>query len=98
MGSSGWLLIRGEYGHDIIDELLHLDGEVVVDKPGYGAFYQTDIEIMLRTGGFTQLVLTGVTTDICVHYTLKGAVDRGFDCATVSVPVLHITLNYTNQR
>ncbi len=83
-GPLGRLLIRGEYGHDIIDELQPAPGEVVVDKPGYGAFYQTDLELLLRASGIENLVLTGVTTDVCVHSTLREAVDRGFNCITVS--------------
>lgn len=83
-GPLGRLLIRGEYGHDIIDELQPAPGEVVVDKPGYGAFYQTDLELLLRADGIEHVVLTGVTTDVCVHSTLREAVDRGFSCITVS--------------
>lgn len=83
-GPLGRLLIRGEFGHDIIDELKPAPGEVIVDKPGYGAFYQTDLELLLRASGIEHLVLTGVTTDVCVHSTLREAVDRGFDCTTVA--------------
>lgn len=83
-GPIGRLLIRGEYGHEIIDELQPAQGDIVIDKPGYGAFYQTDLEIILRAQGIENLVLTGVTTDICVHSTLREAVDRGFSCTTVS--------------
>jgi nicotinamidase-related amidase len=82
-GPLGRLLVRGEYGHAIIDELAPLSSEVVVDKPGFGAFYATDLELLLRTWGITTLTLAGVTTDICVHSTLREAVDRGFDCQTV---------------
>ncbi|MEJ2345838.1 MAG: cysteine hydrolase [Gammaproteobacteria bacterium] len=84
MGPMGRLLVRGEYGHDIIDELAPLPGEPVVDKPGYGAFYQTDLELMLRNAGVQRLVLTGITTEVCVHSTLREAVDRGFSCVTVA--------------
>ena len=83
-GPLGRLLIRGETGHDMIDELQPVPGEPVVDKPGYGAFYQTDLELLLRSRGIRQLVLTGVTTDVCVHSTLREAVDRGFSCSTVA--------------
>ena len=83
-GPLGRLLVRGEYGHDIIDEVAPWPGEAVIDKPGFGAFYATDLELLLRTGGITHLVLAGVTTDICVHTTLREAIDRGFFCTTVS--------------
>lgn len=84
LGPMGRLLVRGDYGHDIIDELSPLPGEPVVDKPGYGAFYQTDLEQILRAAGIAKIVLTGITTDVCVHSTLREAVDRGFECITVS--------------
>jgi nicotinamidase-related amidase len=83
-GPMGRLLIRGQYGHDLIDELAPLSGEPIVDKPGYGAFYQTDLDLILRSRGITDLILTGVTTDVCVHSTLREAVDRGFACTTVA--------------
>ena len=83
-GPLGRLLIRGERGHDMVDELQPVPGEVVVDKPGYGAFYQTDLELLLRSRGIRGLVLTGVTTDVCVHSTLREAVDRGYACTTVA--------------
>ena len=83
VGPLGRLLVRGEPGHAIVEELAPLEGEPVVDKPGFGAFYATDLELILRTGGITSLTLAGVTTDICVHSTLREAVDRGFDCVTV---------------
>jgi nicotinamidase-related amidase len=76
-------LVRGEPGHAIVDELTPFVGEPVIDKPGFGAFYATDLEVVLRTAGITSLTLVGVTTDICVHSTLREAVDRGFDCVTV---------------
>ena len=83
-GPLGRLLIRGQYGHDLIDELTPVAGEPVVDKPGYGAFYQTDLELLLRSRAIGHLILTGVTTDVCVHSTLREAVDRGFSCTTVA--------------
>ncbi|MDR3392836.1 MAG: cysteine hydrolase [Sulfuriferula sp.] len=83
-GPMGRLLIRDEYGHDIIDELTPCPGEPVIDKPGYSAFHQTDLEIMLRSQGIDQLILTGVTTEVCVQSTLRAAVDRGYECVTVS--------------
>lgn len=83
-GPLGRLLVRGEYGHDIIDDVAPLPHEAVIDKPGFGAFYATDLELLLRAGAITHLVLAGVTSDICVHSTLREAVDRGFHCTTVS--------------
>jgi nicotinamidase-related amidase len=82
-GPLGRLLVRGEPGHSIINELEPLPGETVIDKPGFGAFYATDLEHVLRGAGIHSLIIAGVTTDICVHSTLREAVDRGFDCVTV---------------
>jgi nicotinamidase-related amidase len=82
-GPMGRLLVRGEYGHDFIDELQPVAGEVVIDKPGYGAFHQTDLEQVLRNRTIRQLILCGVTTEVCVHSTLREAVDRGYACLTV---------------
>lgn len=83
MGPLGRLLVRGETGHGIIDEVAPWPAEDVIDKPGFGAFYATDLELLLRAGGITHLALAGVTTDICVHTTLREAIDRGFFCTTV---------------
>ncbi|KMO75441.1 cysteine hydrolase family protein [Mycolicibacterium chlorophenolicum] len=83
-GTYGRILIRGEYGHDIIDELAPLEGEVVIDKPGKGAFYGTDLSDVLTGAGITQLLITGVTTEVCVHTTTREANDRGYECLVVS--------------
>jgi biuret amidohydrolase len=84
LGPLGKLLIRGEYGHDIIDELKPIDGEPIVDKPGYGAFHQTDLAQILTSHQTTQLLICGVTTEVCVQSTLREAVDRGYECVLVS--------------
>lgn len=82
-GPMGRLLVRGEYGHDFIDALQPQAGEVVIDKPGYGAFYLTGLEDVLIGRNIRQLILCGVTTEVCVHSTLREAVDRGYRCTTV---------------
>jgi nicotinamidase-related amidase len=79
-GPMGRILVRGEYGHDIIDELKPAPGEPVVDKPGKGAFYATDLDSMLHNRGIRQLVVCGVTTEVCVNTTVREANDRGYDC------------------
>jgi nicotinamidase-related amidase len=83
-GPLGRLLVRGEFGHDLIDELQPRAGEPVIDKPGYSAFAYTDLELILRRRGIERVILTGVTTEVCVSSTLRQAIDLGFDCVSIS--------------
>ncbi|HKJ62712.1 MAG TPA: isochorismatase family cysteine hydrolase [Hyphomicrobiales bacterium] len=82
-GPLGRVLVRGEAGWEIVPELAPRPGEIIVDKPGYSAFHATDLERILTAKGVRRLIFTGVTTDICVHSTLRSAVDRGYECVLV---------------
>lgn len=79
-GPLGRFLVRGEAGWDIIPELAPRTGEPIIDKPGHGAFHQTDLDLILRNSGIRHLIVTGVTTEVCVHSTLREADDKSYDC------------------
>jgi nicotinamidase-related amidase len=83
-GPMGRILIRGEEGHDIVAALYPIEGEPVIDKPGKGAFYQTDLESMLRNCAIENLFVAGVTTEVCVNTTVREANDRGYRCIVLS--------------
>jgi nicotinamidase-related amidase len=83
-GPKGRILIQGEEGHDIIDELAPMPGEPVIDKPGKGAFYATSFGDLLQDKGIRSLVVTGVTTEVCVHTTVREANDRGYECLVLA--------------
>ncbi len=83
-GPMGRLLVRGSYGHDIVEEVYPIAGEPIVDKPGKGAFYATDMQAILQTQGIDKLVFCGVTTEVCVQTSVREANDRGYDSLVLS--------------